>query len=223
MIEDRFRELLGFYLLGELSADEERGLERHLEECPECQRELARIQQTHDRLRELATGEPPPELKARVLAAVANEPRGRHGVRWRLWVPVAAAMMVFGILGLGLAWSFVGEPPAKVPLTATALAPGAGGEARVEKMRENVRVELEVWSMPELTENQYYEMWYYAESGDRISCGTFRVGPEGQTTVTLTAPVNARRYPEIEITREPGDGDPRPSGREVLEGELLTS
>jgi hypothetical protein len=66
-------------------------------------------------------------------------------------------------------------------------------------------------------------MWYYAEDGDRISCGTFRVGPEGRTTVNLSAPVSARDYPEIEITRELDDGDPSASGEEVLEGKLRST
>jgi hypothetical protein len=38
--------------------------------------------------------------------------------------------------------------------------------------------------------------------------------------VNLTAPVTAGDYPEIEITREPDDGNPEASGEEVLEGSL---
>jgi anti-sigma-K factor RskA len=110
-----------------------------------------------------------------------------------------------------------------VPLTSTALAPEAGGQARVEEEGENFQVELEVWKMPELEEDEYYEMWYYAEDGDRISCGAFRTGPEGRTTVNLTAPATARDYPEIEITREPDDGNPEASGEEVLEGKLRST
>jgi hypothetical protein len=36
--------------------------------------------------------------------------------------------------------------------------------------------------------------------------------------VNLTAPATDRDYPEIEITREPDDGNPAASGEEVLEG-----
>ena len=75
--------------------------------------------------------------------------------------------------------------------------------------------------MPKLKEGEYYEMWYYAEDGSRISCGTFRAGPEGRTTVNLTAPATAKRYPEIEVTREPDDGDPGASGDEVLTGSFV--
>jgi hypothetical protein len=110
-----------------------------------------------------------------------------------------------------------------VPLTATSLAPEAGGEVQAEEVGENLRVKLEVWEMSELADDEYYEMWYYAEDGSRISCGTFQVGSKGRTIVNLTAPATARDYPEIEITREPDDEDPRASGEDVLEGKLQSS
>ncbi len=68
MAEDRSGELLGPFLLGELTVEEERELERHLEGCPGCRRELDLLRQTHDLLRLLAANEPPPGLKARTLA-----------------------------------------------------------------------------------------------------------------------------------------------------------
>ena len=46
---------------------------------------------------------------------------------------------------------------------------------------------------------------------------------QGRTTVNLTAPATARDYPEIEITREPDDGNPEASGEEVLEGKLRST
>jgi hypothetical protein len=46
------------------------------------------------------------------------------------------------------------------------------------------------------------------------------VSPEGQTTVNFTTPINARSYPEIEVTREADAGNPQASGEKVLEGEL---
>lgn len=55
--KDRFEELLGPYLLGELSGEEEGELERHLQECPRCRDELERLRQTHTLLGELAASE----------------------------------------------------------------------------------------------------------------------------------------------------------------------
>lgn len=223
MAEDRFESLLGSFLLGELTVEEERELERHLEECSECRHELDRVRQTHNLLRQLAANEPPPELKGQMLAQVKGESPVRSGGGWWFWASAAAALLVVAVLGVGLFRAITDDSSSGVPLSATALAPEAGGEVRVEEAGENFRVELEVWGMPELREDEYYEMWYYAEDGGRISCGTFRAGPEGRTTVNLTAPANARDYPEIEITREPDNGDPSSSGEAVLEGELRST
>jgi anti-sigma-K factor RskA len=219
--EDRFGELLGPYVLGELTADEERELERHLEECPSCWRDLSLVWRVHNVFREAAASDPPPELKARTLARATGGSSAHSGYGWKLWVPIAAALMVAAVLGFGILQAVLGGPSGGVALASTAQAPGAGGEVRGEVVGENLRVELEVWGMPKLREGEYYEMWYYTESGDRISCGTFRAGPEGRTTVNLSAPASARSYPEIEVTREPDDGDPGSSGDAVLRGNLV--
>lgn len=223
MAEDRFEKLLGSYLLGELTVEEERELERHLEECSGCRNEIDRIRQTHNLLRHLAGSRPPTELKARVLAHVRGEAPARSGGGWRIWGSVAAALLVVSVLGIGLLQVLSGGFSTRVPLTATTMAPEAGGEVQVEKVGRNFRVDLEIWGMPELKKDEYYEMWYYAEDGGRISCGTFRVGPEGRTTVNLSAPATAGDYPEIEITREPDDGNPEANGEEVLEGSFRST
>jgi anti-sigma-K factor RskA len=218
--EDRFGELLGAYVLDELTVDEERDLEHHLEECPRCREELEHIRQTHTLLRELAASQPPPALKAQMMAQARGETTAHAGLRWKLWVPAAAALLVAAILGIGLLRGIIGDSSAGVPLTATTLAPGASGELRGERVGENFRVELEVRGLPKLRKDEYYEMWYARESGERISCGTFRAQPGARTIVNLTAPVNAVSYPKIEVTREPDDGNPDASGQEVLVGDL---
>jgi anti-sigma-K factor RskA len=222
--EDRYEELLGPYVMGELTAEEERELEHHLEGCPECQNELESIRRTHELLRKEAATVPPPEVKGRVLVQARSEPPARSGVRWRLLVSAAATLLVIAVLGVGLLWANLGDSSSGLPLTATALAPGASGVVRGEPAGENIRIELEVQGLPELGEDEYYEMWYYAEEeedgGGRISCGAFRTAPEGKTIVNFTTPLNAREYPEIEVTREPDDGDPASSGEAVLEGNL---
>ena len=221
MTEDRFGELLGPYVLGELTADEERELERHLEECPSCWDELSVVTRVHNVLRRAAASEPPPDLKARTLAQAKGESSVRSGYGWKLWVPMAAALLVAAVVGFGVLQVVLVGPPDGLALASTAQAPGAGGEVRGEVVGENLQVELTVWGLPKLREGEYYEMWYYTEGGDRISCGTFRAGPGGRTTVNLSAPASARSYPEIEVTREPDDGNPEPSGEAVLRGDLV--
>ena len=143
MAEDLFEKLFGSYLLGELTVEQERELERHLEECSGCRNEIDRIRQTHDLLRHLAASRPPTELKPRVLAHVRGEAPVRSGGGWRFWGSAAAALLVAAVLGL--LQVLIGGSSTGVPLTATALAPEAGGEVQVEKVGQNFRVDLEVW------------------------------------------------------------------------------
>ena len=219
MTEDRLEELLGPYLLGELSIEEERELERHLEECSGCRGELARVRQTHNLLRGLAAGGPPQELKDRVLAQAGGETPARSRGGWRPWVP-AAALLVVAVLGAALLWTVTRDASNGIPLTATVPASEGGGEISGEMEEGNLEIELVVWGLPELQEGEYYELWYAKEDGGRISCGTFRAQRGDQTTVNLTAPASAVSYPEIEVTREPDDGDPGSSGEKVLVGDL---
>lgn len=219
MTEDRFEKLLGLYLLEELSVEEERELEGHLEECSRCRGELARARQTHDLLREFAAGGPPPELKDRVLARARGEIPARSRGGWRFWVP-AAALLIIAVIGAGLLWTITKDSPEGIPLAATAPTSEGGGELSGEVQEGNLQIELVVWGLPELRKGEYYELWYSKEDGGRISCGTFRARPESQTTVNLTAPASAVSYPEIEVTREPDDGDPGSSGEKVLVGDL---
>jgi anti-sigma-K factor RskA len=220
---DPFEELQGPYVLGELSAEEERELERHLEGCSPCRSRLDHLRQTHALLRGASTAAPPSVVKGQVLSHVRGETLDRSTGSiggWKLWVATAASLLVAAVIGVGLYKSTVGDSSAVVPLTTTALAPGAGGEIRGEVVGENIQVELEVWGLPELRRDEFYEMWYYAEGDGRISCGTFRTGPGGKASVDLTAPASATNYQEIEITREPDDGNPDASGEEILEGSL---
>jgi anti-sigma-K factor RskA len=219
MTEDRFEQLLGPYLLGELSVEEERELEGHLEECSRCRGELARARQTHDLLRELAAGGPPPELKDRVLARARGEIPARSRGGWRFWVP-AAALLIIAVFGAGFLWMITKDSPEGIPLAATAPTSEGGGELSGEVQEGNLQIELVVWGLPELRKGEYYELWYAKEDGGRISCGTFRAQHGGQTTVNLTAPASAVSYPEIEVTREPDNGDPGSSGEKVLVGDL---
>lgn len=62
MADDRFRQLLVLYVLGELAAEEERSLERHARRCPDCQKDLAGLRETDCLLRRWAASarEAPP-------------------------------------------------------------------------------------------------------------------------------------------------------------------
>jgi anti-sigma-K factor RskA len=72
---DDFEKVHGPYLLGELTAEEQRELERDLEGCSPCRRELERARWTNALLRAGVSQAPSPNLKVRVLKRVAG---GHH-------------------------------------------------------------------------------------------------------------------------------------------------
>jgi Putative zinc-finger len=88
-----WRESLGAYALGQLSADERAGLEAHLDGCPQCRSELASLEPVAKMLPhadpaqfESAAPVPPPELGARIAATIkAEKERGRQRRRRRVF------------------------------------------------------------------------------------------------------------------------------------------
>jgi Anti-sigma-K factor rskA, C-terminal len=72
-----------------------------------------------------------------------------------------------------------------------------------------------------LPKGDYYELWFVGPGDtrarpNRISAGTFHPDEDGRSHVRFTAAVDPAKYPVLSVTTEPGDGDPRPTGPEVL-------
>ena len=216
------RDLLGPFVMGDLSAGEERKVEEHLKGCASCRREAESLRLAHKRLIEFAAVAemPPPHLKDRAVTEMA--PRAS---RWRVptWA-AAAAVCVLAVLGLaltnGLSDLFASETTVTT-LQSTRLAPGAGGELRVETSATNARAELEAWDLPQLEEDEYYELWFGKGEG-RVSAGTFTVDEGGQATCRMSVPQETvGGYQRVGITREKFPVEPRmDSAKAVLVGEF---
>lgn len=106
---EQYAEDLALYALGSLDGDERIALEKHLEGCASCRRELEQYRGDMALLA-LSTAGPKPPLRARerLLAAIAQEPRGeslpassRTPVRRAWWSPVpwlaAAALAIAAV------------------------------------------------------------------------------------------------------------------------------
>ncbi|MGH9178348.1 MAG: anti-sigma factor, partial [Acidimicrobiales bacterium] len=94
--------------------------------------------------------------------------------------------------------------------------------ATLRRSDQGITVELAVKGLEAPPTGSFYECWYVGE-GDtadqpaRLSAGTFTVAGAGTgTTVRMTTAADPSRYPRIEITLEPDDGDPRRTGPVVL-------
>ena len=98
-VHEQFAEDLALHALGALEGDEKVSLEKHLEECTSCRRELEQLR-GDAALLALSTAGPRPPARARVrlVDAIAKEPRAdreRSRVTW--WAAlgwIAAAVMI---------------------------------------------------------------------------------------------------------------------------------
>ncbi len=213
------RNLLGPYVMGALEAREERKVEDHLRECAGCRVEANGLTIAHERLLDLAfaTEAPPRDLEER---AVAGIPRRENRRRLPSWVAaVAAVFCVLAVVGAIFVPDLSGSRAlASATLTPTELAPDAGGEVSIEDADGNMEIRLEAWGLPSCERDQYYELWL-VEGEERVSVGSFTVGPSGEIEVNMNAPAFAGSYPAVGITYE-HDKDPRASDAKMLSGEL---
>ncbi len=108
-VHEQFAEDLALYALGSLASDERLALEKHLEGCASCRRELESLRGDLSLLSLTTAGpKPPARARQRLLTAIASEPLRPAAVpapaRARLWWGVlrwaAAAAMVLLAFGL---------------------------------------------------------------------------------------------------------------------------
>lgn len=95
-VHEQFAEDLALYALGSLEGAERTAIERHLSECASCRRELELARGDTALLALTATGpQPPARARQRLMAAIANEPRGQALVKR----PSRGALAWWGVLG----------------------------------------------------------------------------------------------------------------------------
>lgn len=112
-------------------------------------------------------------------------------------------------------------PPVELAGTLTAPDGAGGGELVVSLLASGRRVSFESETLPILPKGEFYEVWFVGPGDapgrpNRISAGTFHPDEQGLTDVTLHAAVDPALFPRVEITAEPGDGNPAVDGELVL-------
>jgi anti-sigma-K factor RskA len=75
-VHEQFADDLPLYALGALRGEDRVALEKHLEDCPDCRREIEYLRGDLALLSLSASGpEPPSHCRGRLMGAIANEPR----------------------------------------------------------------------------------------------------------------------------------------------------
>ncbi|MBM2618772.1 zf-HC2 domain-containing protein [Actinoplanes sp. LDG1-06] len=99
-------EQLGAYALGVLDDDEWSAVHAHVEDCPQCRREVGDLRQMEERLGEIPPEAflegPPPDgdlLLHKTLAQVREERRGQDKRRTALWTLAGVAAAVLALAG----------------------------------------------------------------------------------------------------------------------------
>ena len=199
--------------------------------------------ETLDQLRALLADEatwvePDPALEGRVLAAISDAaaqdapatpardvpaaaPARRLPAlrlpRLRRLVPALAAGLAV-IVAAAVLLTARGPAPTQfsVILHATALAPGAGGDATLTKTDVGWRVNLSAHGLPLRKQNgTYYQAWLKNHAGNLVPLGTFNQ----PTSITMWSGVSPQKgFTTLTVTRQRASLSPASSRQVVLTG-----
>jgi len=237
-----YRENLAAYALGTLDEDETRMLEEHLENCLECQTELADYMAvSEDLLFALPPQAPSPRLRSQLEARLPNnkKPSGTGLFQWLPQISfgqMAAAVALIFLLGLNIYSSLQmrglqrqqAELAQRMDAEQSAIAMLAYPNTQRISFNEGVAGSLLLnaetntailftWNLPELPEDQTYQIWLIDEHGNRTSGGLFGTYPEqGYTSIEVTVSSPLKEFVGLGVTIEPWGGSPGPTGPNVL-------
>jgi anti-sigma-K factor RskA len=235
--DEDLNELFRAFEAGELD-DDPGGSSRSF--TPDEQRRLTAVAASVDSA--LAAPQPPPSLRATVLDAVRqqaaidrqaaqirdDELGNRRKRRWPLIVTASVAALGIAAAVIIIANRPVAPGPVelaggKFRVVDTALAPTGEGEAEVFQSDRGELLKIEAEGLPVPTKSQICQVWVVgaADTADaqvRIPVGTFTT-TDGTVKVEFPIAVDRTRYPRVEITLEPDDGDPRQNGPTIVQAD----
>jgi len=120
---EEVREILPEYTVGALKRRKARDVERHLEICPDCRRELAALKKIGEMIESVSLEKPPANIWDSIALQIESESQEREAL-WRRWlkpkfIPAWAAIALIGFAVwtyLGLIRSPQGETQQMIPL-----------------------------------------------------------------------------------------------------------
>jgi hypothetical protein len=212
----------------------------HLAGCAECRAEVASLQRAVDALavpQLAALGAavpPPPRVWDAIAAATARAPEPppapRADVlplqrRRRPVLLIAAAAVAGAVVGAGAVAVIRGgdDGAGGVTVANVTLAPlddaHASGSASLVKREDGTRVLRLDLEAPGLSDG-YYEAWLLEPSvTGMVPLG---VVESGETDFELPPSLDLGRFPMVDVSVEPMDGNPAHSGDSVVRGKLAT-
>jgi anti-sigma-K factor RskA len=219
--------LTGAYALDSVSDVERAEFERHLADCAACRQEVAELRATGARLALAAAVEPPPRLRAAVLAGVAatrqlppKVPVVRKLGRAKTWqlrialFGAAAAAVVAVAVGVHTATAPQQAIPRQgvdsvlaAPDAATIQGVGKGSATLVVSRSRNQAVLL-ASDLPDLDAAHVYQVWFIGRDGARSAGLMQPEAPHRMRPMLAEVPPGTDR---IGITVEPTGGSRGPT------------
>ncbi len=225
---DKFEYLIARFVHGEVLLQEKEGLEAHLSVCASCEKLYADITSLDRILREMPgkTVEPPPYLRAKIIANLPEEEPARAGRRRWAWAGALGAAAACALLVVALQRAnaprgprVASVPPPAAPAPArVAPAPPAAAPAQPTAVASAPRVQV-------IREVKIY--FYYPPAQKVAVTGDFngwdrdgvplrRAGKPGLWETNLRLPPGAYSYNFIVdgdvLVPDPGAPDQAPDG-----------
>ncbi len=220
--------LAAAWALGTLTSDEAQRFRAHLAVCATCQAEVASLREAVEAMADATPPvAPPPQLGARLMAAIGKEvelfraagasepdpvnagrPR-RRLLRSTLLVVTAVGLVVAGtVLGGLLADPEVRRVEPRVILGIVTRAAGAP-DARAAILVRGDEITLALSDIDRPRDGQIYQAWLERPPSTPVPTGAlFSVGETGDTTIILPPLGDARR---MIVTSEPSGGSTVPT------------
>jgi len=233
-----FLENIPAYALGALDADDVAALEKHLEECASCRTELAEYRAMSD---SLLTAIPPKRPSAMLRRRLQDQlpstgKKYQKRFKWnfnRLGVGfVVILLLAMNVVSLNQMRHIQAQQAQlmnQVNDAQVALAmlsyPGVqrlsvdGGNLKGSLLLDIDRniATLIVWDMPQLQNDQTYQVWLIDLQGSRVDAGVFNPqADQAYTTQVIFAKQGFSNYVGIGVTVEPAGGSSQPTGERVL-------
>jgi anti-sigma-K factor RskA len=237
-----FQEIIPAYAIGALDVDDVAALEAHLKTCASCPTELAEYRALSDSLLTAIPAKQPSaalrkSLQSRLPSAqkVARPPWTFSFSRLALGFAIVA-LLVLNIVSFAQLRQLQTQQTTLLTQVENAhivlglmsspgiqMIPISGEEASGTLLLDkgNNKAALILQNLPELMENQIYQIWLVKSDGGRDNGGLFR--PEsGQTYTTkvILPPQSFSNYVRIGVTVEPAGGSDAPTGERVFRVEF---
>jgi len=241
---DTIQALIPEYTFGLTTPEETRLVESTLARCPEVEAVLAEFRRLQDDMRQdVPQMEPPPELEARLMAAIASPAvtpiaaKPRRRIRWS-WVAVAAAILT--LVATNIYWllrvnELTDAYTAHHALESSAFVLTNTADLRWVRLPASDQITnasafllwnaqseiglLYVRGLPQPASGTTYQLWF-TRGDERESAGTFQVDEAGNSAYLFHITRAIDQFTWARITDEPSSGSPEPTGIVVFRGEL---